>query len=254
MAVTAHEFRLHSLQAAAFMPGPEEQFRASDLLAAVLPEHAARYDGKMQVIPSEINSRIRLGGKGNVGLSLAVGVPEVTLSSGNLQWKFEGGPARVDSHWYARSDADQRLSLNDICQQCISPILAWHRRSPAIQIGRVALVLRLWAPIGNPAQEIANQFCRSELTQNQPLRHSQGFRLENLKKFDSPFGYGINSWVRCYSNVVNDIDAISVEQDINSLSEVASETTFDADAIETFFAWVPGEMQQILAYYFPNSP
>lgn len=86
----------------------------------------------------------------------------------------------------------------------------------------------------------------------QPLCHSQAFRLENLKRFESPFGYVVNSWVRCHSNIVNETDAISAEQDINSLSEAATESNFDATAIEQFFAWVPGEMQKILDFYFPN--
>ena len=254
MAVTARGFRLFSVQAAVFTPGPAEQFRASDVLAAVLPGFASRYDGKMQVIPSEISNRIPTeGGQGKLRFAVAVGVPELTLMSSDQRWKFEGGTLRLNSHWFARSDVDFTLSLNDISQECIAPIMAWHRKNSSIQIGRLALVLRRWFPVDDPSQVLASRFCRPELVQEQPLRHSQAFRLENLKKFDSPFGYVVNSWVRCHSNIVNDTNAISVEQDINSLAEIAPETAFDAAAIEQFFAWVPGEMQKILDFYFPNS-
>jgi hypothetical protein len=252
MPVTARDFRLFSVQAALFTPGPAEQFRPPDVLAAILPGFSSRYDGKMQVIPSEPGAIPAEVARGRVRFAVALGVPGLILTSADQRWKLEGGPTRLDSHWFAKAEADFTLSLNDICQACIAPMLAWHKKNPQIQIGRLALVFRRWAPCDDPAQEIANQFCKPELTANQPLSHSQGFRLENLKRFASPSGYTVNSWVRCYSNVVSETNAISIEQDINTLSESATETSFEVTAIEQFFAWVPGEMQQILDFYFPR--
>jgi hypothetical protein len=93
----------------------------------------------------------------------------------------------------------------------------------------------------------------SEESDSAPLRHSKAFQLHNLKKYQSPVGPKVNSWVRCRSDITVHGQVIaSVENDINTLSEDTQTHAFRQSHVEEFFDWVVGEMDHILSLYFPK--
>jgi hypothetical protein len=253
MAPTARNFRLFSVQAALFTPGPREQFRAPSFLATILGSFASRYDGDIQSLPSSPQQlALPAGKRAKIGLQLAIGVPEVTLTSADKYWKLEATPERLDSFWTSQTADESPQILRDVCKRCIEPLLEYQNKKTDQQVGRLALVVRRWFPSDAPAINLALMFCKPQLVEGQPLCHSRSFRLDNLKKYDGPFG-PVNSWVRCSSNEVHDRPSVSIEQDINTLAEETESTSFRPENTETFFEWATGQAEEILTLYFPNT-
>jgi hypothetical protein len=76
--------------------------------------------------------------------------------------------------------------------------------------------------------------------------------MHNLKRYKSPAGYEINSWVRCRTGMLGDQDAVVVEQDINTLQEQAAERAIEPREIVPFVAMAMDESRSILRLYFPE--
>lgn len=252
--VQVSQFRLHSVRPVIFTPSEDQNFSASKLFSTVIPDFANRYDGDISSLP--INQPIKVPKSGTTEFGIKIPAPTITLKSKDEQWKFESTPARTDSYWFAPEEGDEP-SLRDICSQCLQPLWNYPIGVGDIQIGRLALVVRRWIPVDDPPNTLANNFCKYELadegTSTAPFRHSVSFRLDNLKKYVSPVSdHVVNSWVRCHTGEVNDLPAIMIEQDINTLNEVSESTAFTVEQIQHFFQWVPDEMDKILNLYFPD--
>ncbi|MCH7989882.1 MAG: hypothetical protein IID46_12135 [Planctomycetes bacterium] len=183
---------------------------------------------------------------------------KVTLTSEDDCWRVEVVPGRSDSFWNSQAADDDQEGLAKICRLCLEPLQAYPIVDD-IQIGRLALIVRRWIPVDDPAIALTSQFCKPELVEvkydTAPFRHSQDFELHNRKRYKSGVkGVFINSWIRCRSNVrVHDQPAITVEQDLNTLSEDLESNAFHRDQIEEYFAWAVEEADRILSLYFPGS-
>lgn len=254
----ASDFQLFSVQAVVFTPALAEQFRTSAVLSSILPNprFAARYDGEVESAPPmPRNVQVRPGELREI----RIGGPAVKLASADGQWRYQSTPARTDSFWFAKTEQDNRASLAEITGACIEPLLTYPAGADEeVQIGRIALVVRRWLPLERPATALASQFCLPHLVEESsdsaPLRHSHSFRLDNLKKYDSPLnGRRVNSWIRFLCDAVNEQDGIFIEQDLNTLNEETESTAFQREEIERFFAWVPDEMQHIVSLYFQDA-
>ncbi len=256
MAIESSSFSLQSVQVVLFTPGAvDDRFRTSDVLANVLPNFAKRYDGEVESTPLQKAPKPIPIGPGTTEIGLRFVASGVTLKSDDEQWVFKASPQRVDSIWTGKSTQSASSELNDICQKCLEPTISYPANRK-IQIGRLALVVKRIATLSNSAGALANQFCRPEIVDSTndraPLRHSRTFRLDNLKRYRSPLdSLEVNSWVRCHSDRDGDTDAITIEQDINTLHETQTATAFSIDQIQAFFLWAPDELDKILQLYFP---
>lgn len=247
--IVASDFRLLSVQAVVYTPQCDD-FRQASILGAVISKHFKRYDGAVETSqPQKLDF-------GKLPVQLSVDPRFVTVSSEDKRWRFQSSPKRTDSFWSARGKEENNKRICDITDECLAPLLDYPVDA-GLQIGRLALVVRRWAPCETPAKALVNSFAQKKLVDpdkaNSPLRNSQQFQLHNLKKYESPFGYEVNSWVRCRSDLlVNDQDGIAVENDMNTLGEEPSERAFRREEIEQFFSWAAEEMDQILELYYPD--
>lgn len=246
------DFRLFSVQAVAFTPKTDD-FKSSRIIANLAPLISTRYTG--QISSSGQPKHIEIGAG---GIRIAEIAEKVTLTTEDNRWKVEIVPRRSDSYWNSQDADDGQEGLAEICRLCLDPLRAYPM-ADEIQIGRLALIVRRWIPHDDPAIALTSQFCKPELVEEKsdtaPFRHSQDFQLHNRKQYESGVKeVFINSWVRCRSDVrVHDQPAITVEQDLNTLSEKLESCAFRPDQIEEYFRWAVEEADRILSLYFPGS-
>ena len=226
------------------------------MLAAIFGRFAERYDGEVESTPASqpIQKMGIAAGGGSEEINLQFIPSFVKFGSNDGHWRFEANAARTDSVWNAKTEEDGQAALPEVVEQCLAPLLVYPLAGN-IQIGRLALIVRRWAAVKDSSSELAGRFCKPELVEEAnaraPLRHSHTFRLENLKRYASPLdGKKVNSWVRCHSGVIRGESAVSMEQDINTLSEEAESTAFKSPEIKRFFDWAKGEMDEVVELYF----
>lgn len=248
--IRPRDFRLFAVQVAAFTPSADE-LKTSQVLASLIPDFAELYDGEIISTPSPAKFEI-------YGEKYGIKIPQrVTLTSEDSRWKFEAVPERSDSHWVSQSRDDGTETLIAKCQACLDPLLRYPITND-IQIGRLALIVRRWLPHTDPALALASQFCKpglvDEAEANAPFRHSQDFQLHNRKRYASSVDeIVINSWLRCRSDVlIHERAAITIEQDINTLSEELEGRAFRADQVSAYVQWAAEEADRILNLYFPE--
>ena len=248
--IRPQDFRLLSVQAAAFTPKTDD-FKSSRIFANLVQLFSTKYTGQIiSSAPPRKQIEISVGG---------IRITEkVTLTSEDERWKVEIVPRRSDSYWNSQADNDGQEGLAKICRLCLEPLQAYPIADD-IQIGRLALIVRRWIPLDDPAIALTSQFCKPELVDEKsgtaPFRHSQDFQLHNRKRYESGVkGVFINSWIRCRSDVrVHDQPAITVEQDLNTLSDELESNAFQRDQIKEYFQWAVEEADSILRLYFPGS-
>lgn len=247
--IRPQDFRLLSVQAAAFTPKTDD-FKSARIIANLVPLTLTRYNG--QIISSAPPKHIEIDVG---GIRIA---EKVTLTSEDDRWKVEVVLRRSDSYWNSQGADDGQEGLAKTCRLCLEPLQSYPIADD-IQIGRLALIVRRWIPLDDPATALTAQFCKSELVDEKsgtaPFRHSHDFQLHNRKRYESGVkGVFINSWVRCRSDVrIHDQPAITVEQDLNTLSEELESRAFHRNQIEEYFGWAVEEADRILDLYFPGS-
>lgn len=249
-------FVLLSVRLVAFTQHFGEKMRSASALSKILPQFASWYDGPIEA-PSPPQVSVSDG-----KLTVTVGEPQcIRLVSQDRRLKFEITDRRVDSHWRQQSDDDRTRSVSEVCKECLSPLLEYPFDADKVQISRLAIVVSRWYPCQNPSHLLSEHFCQPQLTDDSdvkaPLRHSQGFRLDNLKRFPSPIpDVMVNSWVRCASDkTLDQASGIRVEHDLNTdtLQTLTPTAEFNSDDARTFFTWAPIELGKILALYFPGT-
>jgi hypothetical protein len=248
--LNSNDFRLFSVQAAAFTPKTDD-FKSSRVIAKLVPLISDRYDGRLTT--SGPPHRIEFSDHG-VKLS-----EKLVFASDDDRWKFEVVPQRADSYWQSLSQDGGRGDLREICSQCLKA-LREYPIADETQIGRLALVVRRWIPHENPGVVLSEQFCKHALVDEAdvraPFRHSQAFQLHNLKKYETPLdNIVVNSWVRCRSDIqVHNCPAVTIEQDLNTLHEELESHAFHPAEIERYFEWAVEEVDKVLDLYFPGNP
>jgi len=237
MALKAADFRVVRIQAAAFTPDWKE-FRSSDLLREVLREFSQRYDGEIKTDDLPIN--------------LLPQVPRISIASEDTHWRFTASPQRMDSIW---AWFDEKQSPAHEITQEVAQVLEHATKALALRIDRVGYIVHSAYQMDDPAESLKHYFCNQATIANS-LKRSETFELHNHKRYNiERIGLAVNSWVRCKSVKIgeDELPAVSIEQDINSLSEETEKTMFDAAALVDIFSVLCEEAAAILKRYFPGN-
>jgi hypothetical protein len=231
--LTSSAFQLVAVQAVIFTPD-HGSFSQSSVLASILGRFSQRFNGPVQALP--------------LPEDVPVEVPRVLLRSSDRAWTLQAGPARIDSLWHQR-DLSSAVP-DDVVAHC-SEVLAHYVASSHTKVARLALVITRASQVPEPAPELVSHFC-NEAAQQGPFRHSVNFEIHNHKRYTLAGGPEVNSWVRCKTGqlTVSEASVVLVEQDINTVEEIAYPSQFDPSGISGYFQRVAAEMDSILQIYF----
>jgi len=233
--IRSSDFTLAAVQAVIFTPDVAE-FTVPTLLSRVLPVYATKFDGEIQAIPLPSDAPLE--------------IPRVVLGSMNEEWKLSATPARTDCLWSRKAEEESGV---DAVQECVD-ILVDYVKGGDIRVGRLALVLTRVHEVANAPQLLVQRFCNTA-SQKEPFNRSSNFEIHNHKVYQFPRTMlNVNSWVRCKSITAEVLKTgfVVVEQDLNTLTEAANETTFDAEMARDFFLEAMQEANSILELYFPK--
>jgi hypothetical protein len=236
--LTYSQFRLLSVQAALFTPDTN-QFSQTHVLSSVLAKYAPRFNGPVQALPFPPD--------------VPSDVPQLILRSTDGAFRFQAGPARIDSF---RTRTDTKAADHDLARECVEVLDHYIQAAqPPVRVGRLALIITRLTIDEALAQSLIERFCNDE-SRRLPFRNSQHFELHNHKTYElNPLGLRVNSWVRCKAVTVVQPQRsrkVLVEQDINTLEEELSQNSFGADETRRFYDSAIGEADSILRLYFPE--
>jgi len=172
------------------------------------------------------------------------------LKSIDSTWQLRASPSRVDAHWIRSVDGDERT---DVVEHCIE-VLGYLMQQLNLGIGRIALIFNRFCEADEPTNALIQRFTNNG-AQAGPFHNSSNFEIHNhklyvLRGLDIP----VNSWVRCRIGIVqpSQVQAVTVEQDINTLGEEIDSRVFSVDEFAQFVREAEGEMENILGLYFPE--
>lgn len=238
----ASDFKLTAVRLVAFTPNLVD-FKPSAVLAAVLSKFSKRFDGSVQAIPLPEEA--------------PPDIPRIQLASSDGGGGFTASPSRTTSSWKLKEgEGKEAAALAQVVKYCTEPIDR-HVCENDIQVGRLGLVITRLCQVEHPAQTLIERFCNEEVKSpslpDAPLRNSRNFEIHNHKRYESPSGLTVNSWVRCRTGSIGEdaTPAVTVEQDINTLAEEIDERTFSAEEITSFCDIGVSEAETILNKYFP---
>ncbi len=123
-----------------------------------------------------------------------------------------------------------------------------------LKVGRFALVFNRFCEADEPTKVLINRFT-SDAAQEGPLHNSSNFEIHNHKLYPLPdTTFSVNSWVRCRTGIVqpSQLEAVTVEQDINTLVEDLDTKVFSVDDFRQFVNEAATEIGKILELYFPE--
>jgi hypothetical protein len=129
-----------------------------------------------------------------------------------------------------------------------------------VSVGRLAAICTWLAPHSKPAMTLAQRFCKDMWTsESMALARSENFELHAHKVYSLGPGMTVNSWIRHKSGFrrmpgERPEPAVVVEQDINTLAEVASEKVFTKGERDRFFQSAARELDEIMMKYYPEEP
>ena|GEM_PF-486828 len=245
LVITAADFRTTQITISFSTPGL--QFRAAKVLGFLTAQYGDRFDGDPFTLPL---GPVSFGG-------LPPEVPQIILQSKNGHLRLQVGSGRLD---LINNTPDQ----ND---DEVVEFITWARelglqylRQNTAKAGRIGCVLNRIAGATEPAKALAQHFCKQEWIAG-PLNRPTEFEIHAHKRFRLGDLFEINSWVRVrtVTRKLANTDppwppnAISVEQDFNSLVEQMESRELTEDEILRFLQAAPSEMRSILDKYFPAS-
>jgi hypothetical protein len=232
----AKDFHIANFQSIIFTPDLSA-FSVPEILATILGKYAHRYDGSVQSLP--------------LPEDIPPEVPRVVLQSKDGTYRLDLSPARVSSYWI-RAD-EKQAEPEDMVSSCVE-VLEDYMESMGVQVSRLALVLTRVCRTENPAQLLAERFCRPEL-QTTLFDHSENFEIHNHKRLKLK-DFSFNAWVRCKTaGLLLDsslVSAVIVEQDLNTLIEEVEQFRFAREEIRSYFQVASTEAEDTLQVYFPN--
>ena len=225
-------------QAAVWISGPQPSLR--DLMELAVSEPwAAVLDGDPFSLPAD--------------LKFPPGVPRFTVGSINGKWKLEVRSDRLDVYWQRlKDDSDQQQeAVSQTSSALVQKFLTSLPESTAV---RLAVLTRRVAEFEQPASVLAKHFCRSEILGG-PLNRPESFEIHAHKIYEPDGLPQVNSWVRWRTGLLDDSPAITVENDLNTLKDAASDEGISSDEIRSFLTLAPPEAERILReYLFENQP
>lgn len=242
MDLSHRDFAIVLAQAVVFTPGG--QVAMPRILIGLLERWADLFDGEPVSLPN------------NTPLEF----PRIVLSSLDEQVSLEISGIRAAFTW-RKKDGQQALDVEKFVRQSREVLDFYLEMAPAMA-GRLALILHRVALNEEPAKTLAKHFCR-ERWLIAPLNRPETFELHAHKSFQLSDEFKVNSWIRCKSGDIStqptDPSAslvqpvVFVEQDINTLSEIAGDIVFNSQQIQSFLTSVFQEADHVLSIYFPGS-
>ena len=232
--LTSNAFRLMAVQAVIFTPD-HGSFSQSSALATLLGRYSQRFNGPVQALP--------------LPEDVPAEVPRILLRSSDQAWSLQAGPARIDSFWHLRDLSS--AAPDDVVARCVE-VLAHYVESTHTTAARLAVVITRASQVPEPARLLVSHFCNEE-SQQRLFRDSVNFEIHNHKRHLLPGGPEVNSWVRCKTGhlSVSEAPVLLVEQDVNTVEEIAYPNQFDPQGISDYFQRAAAETDSILQVYFP---
>jgi hypothetical protein len=232
----ATDFYIANFQSIIFTPNISA-FSAPKTLAVILGKYSHKYDGSVQSLP--------------LPEDIPPEVPRVVLQSKDGTYRLDASPARISSYWI-RAD-EKQAEPEDMVSSCVE-VLQYSAEGMETQVSRLAMVLTRVCKAENPAQLLVERFCKPEL-QTALFGHSESLEIHNHKRIQLK-DFPINSWIRCKTGglLVDNIpvQAIVVEQDLNTLAEEVEQRKFNSEEIKSYFQIALAEAEAVLQLYFPN--
>jgi hypothetical protein len=226
-----------NIQVAIFTPN--FSFLTPRVLSEVFQINPGAFDGDPVVLPLPEDA--------------PVDVPRIILQTKDGTEKFEASPARINYH-RVRRGMDDNFDAQEFVSAAADFCIEYLRRTKA-ECGRVAAILNRFAFNDHPGKEVANHFCKQEFLET-PFDSPKEFQIHSLKSYRYKDVFQINSWVRVKSARLSipgeeARQVINVEQDINTLSELMAERSYDLEEIGLFYSEISSEFDSILRMYFP---
>ena len=195
-------------------------------------------DGEPVVLPS--------------GPGLPEGVPRVTVSSEDEQWRLQVAARRVDMFWQLQGEEITDEHFTKAVTDTLRPYL---ELGDKVRVIRMAYVVRRLARSEAPARELARLFCRDALlSEHGPLNRPSAFEVHAHKRYNPKGLPEVNSWIRWTTATLakDDSPVISVVQDLNTLAGQPPEEAYDIKQAQEFFTLTPAETEHILRLYLES--
>lgn len=239
--ISADQFKSFKVQYTVFTPGLS--FRATKVMLELANAFGDYFDAEPFIMPPIADFPPEL--------------PQLILKSKDGVLQLLAHSQRLDFHASYKMDADDDIERNnklflDVCSRYSDITKA--------TISRLAYVVHRAKEQPNPATELSRHFCQERWTKT-AIKRSDNFELHSHKKYKpEAFRTDLNSWMRCKSGVLNKgpkdgktaLDAILIEQDLNTTIESADSIEFQQSDIADFFKFSFIESDSILGLYFPG--
>jgi len=181
--------------------------------------------------------------------------PIVLMQDAAKSLRIVAGHDRLDIFRDAESNAEESEGFINWAVELIVKYIK-HTSATA---GRLALIGQRVTPSDNPAKELSRHFCQDRWIDT-AINRPQDFELHSHKCFKLGELFDVNSWVRCKTAIKREgavanatkADLVFVEQDINSLAEVAELRNIPESELRRFFPEAMTEMVKVLSLYFPT--
>lgn len=236
--LTASSFELASCQATIFTP--DGDLAVSKVMRELYPSLATRFDGEPTILP--------LAAEG-----APPEIPRIILDSKSKEWRCELSPVRVNVHWRRAKSTEASVALGEFFKDA-SEVFLQYAAQLSPRIGRLAALTKRFSPHEKPGLFLARHFCKDRWGLA-PLNRPENFELHAHKRFTIARNFTVNSWARSKTGKLSgDGDEkliVLFEQDLNTLAEKAAEKDFSEEEIREFFRAAPGELDEILALYYP---
>jgi hypothetical protein len=236
--LTAKDFDLAMCQAVLFTP--DEEVSAPKLVKTLLPKWMERFDADPVILPHQEG--------------MPREIPRLILRSRTDAWRCEIASARINIVWQRPKVDMATPSINSFYEAAVR-LLSDYYRLLECRVGRLAAVLRRYAPNQFPGVYLAEHFCKEKWL-DKPFNRPENFELHAHKRFLLGEKFEVNSWVRNKTgNLSSEKDKqpiVLVEQDLNTPSEPVQDTSFTEAEINEFFPSVVPEFDAILRLYYPE--
>lgn len=176
-------------------------------------------------------------------------LPLLILRSKSQNWNCTFTSERIAFQW-SMTEAQEEIDVNVFLGKAVD-FFNEIQSSLNTQVCRLAAMSHRHIICENPGILLATHFCKDEWL-NAPLNRPENFELHAHKKYTLYEELEVNSWVRAKSAILLPLknQAIMVEQDINTLSEL-TENLFSADEVADFFRFAYPELKKVFGLYFP---
>ncbi len=234
---SASEFSVYRLQVSIFSSN-EELKPASALRHVLRSDWSTEYDAT----PTSIQ----------LPPGLPSGFPEVTLSNERGSRRLEIARERVNlirENRLGEDDFSIGEAIGDLAER------GWEiYQSQRVSIGRLAAVAVRFVRVNNPGRALAQQYFDKRWL-NAPFNRPEGLEIHAHKVFNLRANLPVNSWVRLRTGIIesDDYNAVTIEQDINSLEGERQSRRFDHQRTKEFFELVVSQFDEILDLYFPEN-